>query len=184
LFETKKGVEWLARIQHSRNSFLLDDRDLAVFRQNFLMYYRRIHRDYQRDDNTISGNLPDLGDGSTKQNNHVAAALSALAKLGFHGLKVEDLERLVGQDKMEPALKVMATVQAYFQGVHFRFSPAIRLTRRSLVSHWCFVDNISMVIGYELVRGVQLLWTRLGLGGPDAQKMCEEYVRSSQVGSD
>lgn len=160
LFETKKRVEWLGRIQRSRNSLLLDDRELDVLRENFLVYYRRIRRDYQVDGNIISGNLLDLGGGSGKQIDLAVAALSALANLGFHGLKVEDLERLLRQDKMEPALKIMATVQAYFQGVQFKFSPVMRLTQRSPVSYWGFVDNISMAISYGLVQGAQLLWQR------------------------
>lgn len=39
-----------------------------------------------------------------------------------------------------------------------------------------------MVIEYELVRGDEqdifhLLWTRLGLGSLDGQKLCEEEVK-------
>jgi uncharacterized coiled-coil DUF342 family protein len=44
-----------------------------------------------------------------------------------------------------------------------------------------------MAIDYELVRGTdrglfQLLWQRLGLDGPKAHEICEEYAQeSSQI---
>lgn len=41
-----------------------------------------------------------------------------------------------------------------------------------------------MAIDYELVRGgeqdvFQLLWAKLGLDGPDARNMCEEYAQEA-----
>jgi hypothetical protein len=42
--------------------------------------------------------------------------LSNLVKLGFTGLKAEDLAKLLAPDEMEPALNIMADVRAYFQG--------------------------------------------------------------------
>lgn len=47
-----------------------------------------------------------------------------------------------------------------------------------------FIDNIPMAIDHELVRGgeqdiFQLLWVRLGLDGPDAREMCEDYAREA-----
>lgn len=144
------------------NSSLLEDPSITGLKGVFLIFYRRDYRDFQASGD-VSGGAPGLGNG----------------REGAEPTKVVILEK----DKMDPALEFMATVQAYFQGMHLMLSvsPAIWFTCFSVASKR-FVDNVSMVIEYELVRGDEqdifhLLWTRLGLGSLDGQKLCEEEVK-------
>lgn len=53
--------------------------------------------------------------GGTKRSQLEADALSALAKLGYVGLTVDDLGKLNPPDEYEEELNVMAEVRAYFQ---------------------------------------------------------------------
>jgi hypothetical protein len=46
----------------------------------------------------------------------MAKVLAGLAEIGIHGVKPEDLAKLIPPDAMEPALNIMADVRAYFQG--------------------------------------------------------------------
>lgn len=120
LSEAKKKIDWLMKIQY--DPFTLNNHYLADYKEKFMTYYRRIRKDSKTNNNR---SLRAVLSASAFRSNErpavevvdpTAAALSALANLGFHGLKGEDLGKLLGQDKMEPALEVMATVRAYFQG--------------------------------------------------------------------
>ena len=53
--------------------------------------------------------------GGTERSQLEADALSALAKLGYVGLTVDDLGKLNPPDEYEEELNVMAEVRAYFQ---------------------------------------------------------------------
>ena len=46
-----------------------------------------------------------------------AKVLAGLAEMGMQGVKPADLPKLLPSDPLEPALSIMATVRAYFQGM-------------------------------------------------------------------
>lgn len=120
LSEAKKKVEWLMKIQ--RDPFTLNNHYLMDYKAKFLTYYRRVREDSKKSDIDLGGkrlfdSFPPAEVAPTNEN--VAHALSALAKLGYHGLKAEDLGKLLGHQNMEPAMEVMATVRAYFQGASY-----------------------------------------------------------------
>lgn len=99
LLEAKKKIEWLAKIQH--NSTFLEDDYLDGYKGVFLIFYQRVYKDSQTSDKNVSGSSPGSGDGREGTEPTKAAIL--------------------GQDEMELALEFMATVQAYFKGIHLRF---------------------------------------------------------------
>jgi hypothetical protein len=49
----------------------------------------------------------------------ISKILGGLMEIGIHGVKPEDLAKLIPPDGMEPALVIMVDVQAYFQGIIF-----------------------------------------------------------------
>jgi hypothetical protein len=59
---------------------------------------------------------------SSSADEKINAVMAGLAELGFHGLTVPDLAKLLPPDEMEPAINIMAEVRAYFQGKTFRCS--------------------------------------------------------------
>ncbi|XP_006461472.1 hypothetical protein AGABI2DRAFT_222252 [Agaricus bisporus var. bisporus H97] len=180
----KKKVAWLLKIEGE--PFTVNNHYLADYKEKFLVYYRRARQDAKkfsfkpstpltkRAKASSSGNGGSFfGTPSTAAPNiftpgatdPITEALTALSRAGYPGLTEEDLPKLLGQDAMEPALEIMATVRAYFQ-----------------VSYKRFVDNVPMAIDYELVRGggedvFQLLWGKLELDKPGAQEMCKDYAQ-------
>ncbi|KAF5355093.1 hypothetical protein D9756_005579 [Leucocoprinus leucothites] len=160
----KKKIVWLMNIQ--ADPFTLNNHYMADYKEKFLTYYRRVRQDARTKDNGLGAVAEAGNDWEGAGEDPTAAALSALAKLGYE-IKKEDLGKLLAQDMMEPALVIMASVRAYFQVAYKRF-----------------VDNVPMAIDYELVRGgeidvFQLLWTKLELDGQDARQMCEEYAQEA-----
>ncbi|KAI3605474.1 hypothetical protein WG66_005886 [Moniliophthora roreri] len=92
--------------------------------------------------------------------------ISALAAIGVEA-KPEDIQRLLPPDEMEPALKIMAEVRAYFQVAYKRFT-----------------DMIPLAIDYELVRGLernllQTLFTGLKIHGADGHRICGDFAQES-----
>ncbi|KAK7679580.1 hypothetical protein QCA50_017290 [Cerrena zonata] len=93
-----------------------------------------------------------------------AQALSYLARLGYTGLKVEDLARLIPPDEYEEELEVMADVQAFFQ-----------------VSYKRVIDYVPMIIDHEYLFAFSEalqghLIEYLGLSGRDSVEKCAAYV--------
>lgn len=129
----KKKIEWLMKIQGE--PFTVNNHYMADYREKFLTYYRRARQDAKSRDGgsraipwmSLNGRKPmgikspySYGSGDTGSDMETPDAttevLSLLAKIGYQGLTKEDLPRLLEQDAMEPALEIMATVRAYFQG--------------------------------------------------------------------
>ncbi|KAF7782858.1 hypothetical protein Agabi119p4_2234 [Agaricus bisporus var. burnettii] len=175
----KKKVVWLLKIEGE--PFTVNNHYLADYKEKFLVYYRRARQDAKRKipdsvpfkflspkrakTSGNGGNIFAMPSAATDSTDPIKEALTALSRAGYPGLTEEDLPKLLGQDAMEPALEIMATVRAYFQ-----------------VSYKRFVDNVPMAIDYELVRGggedvFQLLWGKLELDKPGAQEMCKDYAQ-------
>ncbi|EKM81339.1 hypothetical protein AGABI1DRAFT_106074 [Agaricus bisporus var. burnettii JB137-S8] len=175
----KKKVVWLLKIEGE--PFTVNNHYLADYKEKFLVYYRRARQDAKRKipdsvpfkflspkrakTSGNGGNIFAMPSAATDSTDPIKEALTALSRAGYPGLTEEDLPKLLGQDAMEPALEIMATVRAYFQ-----------------VSYKRFVDNVPMAIDYELVRGggedvFQLLWGKLELDRPGAQEMCKDYAQ-------
>ncbi|XP_006461470.1 hypothetical protein AGABI2DRAFT_192973 [Agaricus bisporus var. bisporus H97] len=186
----KKKVAWLLKVEGE--PFTVNNHYLADYKEKFLVYYRRARRDAKRKALSPGTRRPSptkmtsmaMAEETRSPMNRsrsvfqsasidegavdpITEALTALSRAGYPGLTQDDLPKLLGQDDMEPALEIMATVRAYFQ-----------------VSYKRFVDNVPMAIDYELVRGgeedvFQLLWSKLELDGPGAHQMCIDYAQEA-----
>jgi hypothetical protein len=110
----KSKINWMTKIHG--DPFTLNDHYLADYKEKFLTYYRRVRQDARTKDRNL-GAVPGPSDNQDKNKAGLTSeALSLLTALGYE-VKKEDLNKLLGQDMMEPALEIMATVRAYFQGM-------------------------------------------------------------------
>lgn len=118
-------VLWLLELEKSPST--LNTHYHMDYKDKFLAYYRG-HR--QSD---TSGNLTSrlkrynayssvttgqIKPQPTEFDQSVSKVLSGLSKVGINGVKSTDLYKLLPSDPYEPALDIMATVRAYFQGAH------------------------------------------------------------------
>lgn len=180
----KKKIIWLMKIQ--ADPFTLNNHYMADYKEKFLTYYRRVRQDAKTRDSNLGAVPEPTDEGGEVEGDMATEALSILTKLGYEVTK-EDLGKLLGQDSMEPALVIMASVRAYFQGAWYLFLSKENTKLALPVAFKRFVDNVPMAVDYELVRGAeldvfQLLWTKLELDGPGAREMCGEYAQeASQV---
>jgi hypothetical protein len=60
---------------------------------------------------------------SSQQQTGIAKILAGFAEIGVHGIKPEDVAKVLPPDQMESALDIMADVRAYFQGLYRFLSP-------------------------------------------------------------
>ena len=121
----------------------------------------------------------------TEFGQNAAKVLAGLVELGISGVKAADLPKLLPSDPMEPALHIMATVRAYFQGTFpLVAESAPRVTDRSVVAYKRFADNVPMALDHELILGLDkerglenALLVGLGVTGPDGHRRCKEYLQ-------
>ncbi|KAJ7467526.1 hypothetical protein FB451DRAFT_1040079, partial [Mycena latifolia] len=94
----------------------------------------------------------------------VNEALALLAKLGYTGLKEEDLGNLRAGDEYETEILLMSGVRAYFQ-----------------VSYTRIIDNVPGLIDTKFVKALANgllanLIREFKLGQPEAHVKCAEYL--------
>jgi len=107
LEDTCKRVDWLHDLEHGR-AFTLNHHCLAAYLDKFTSFFKEC-----RYNDKLPSSL--RGYGLTDTTNR-RDALSALARLGIHNVEDRDLAKLLPYDMMEPYIKIMAEVRAYFQG--------------------------------------------------------------------
>lgn len=117
----KQIVELLTKIQ--RKPSPLNNPYYSDYKDKFLTYYRRVLKDSESYEMGLGAESEIFGAQqiSLGPKEPATAALNTPEKIEYHGSKAEDLAKLHGQDKMEPAMEVMATVRAYFQGISSHF---------------------------------------------------------------
>jgi len=172
---TEAYIDWLVRLED--RPFTLNTHYLADYRDKFMSYYKgaRVKDENSQLMDAIQNYSPASstvyrfnGPASTSQSpTGVAKVLSGLVEIGLVGIKPEELPKLLPQDRMEPALKIMADVRAYFQVAYKRF-----------------VDNVPLAIDQELVRGIErdilpTLTGGLGIHGPDGIRICRDLSQES-----
>ncbi|KAG7091489.1 hypothetical protein E1B28_010520 [Marasmius oreades] len=161
--ETKDRLQWLVKLEarpSTSNTHYFTD-----YRDKFLDFYHGLR---QRDRNPQLIEMC-LGNGQSLE---VRNALSQLAGLGISELKPKDLQRLLPRDEMEPALKIMAEIRAYFQVAYKRFA-----------------DNVPLVIDHELIWGLErnlleVLFEKLKIHTADGPEICREFAEESSVIAD
>ena len=110
-------IIWLLEME--KNPRTLNRHYYVVYRDKFLAHYRLL-----RYAETHGGILTLLRSFSLRKASLIDSedptrdALVALAGVGLGGLKALDLAKLLPPDPYEPALSIMASVRAYFQGTY------------------------------------------------------------------
>ena len=108
-------IDWLLDLE--RRPRTLNTHYYQDYRDKFLAYYRAWR--YMGTNGGIFGKLEKYSSRSsskTEFGQSTAKVLSGLVEMGITGVKASDIPRLLPSDPMEPALHIMATVRAYFQG--------------------------------------------------------------------
>ncbi|KAG9122986.1 hypothetical protein FRC07_000399, partial [Ceratobasidium sp. 392] len=101
---------------------------------------------------------------------HVEEALKNLRLAGLHGLKREDMVKLLPADfSQEAALEIMASVRAYYQVAYKRFADNVPLAIDQRFIH-AFDETISLT----LVAG-------LSISAQDARERCAAWLAESQA---
>lgn len=111
--------------------FTLNHTYLKEYKDKFLQHYKEIRRRSRGQDLVVrrlagTGSPEPELDGTTQQGAHeghskdLTTLVETLQKLGLPCTPA-DLHRLLPEDECEPALDIMASVRAYFQGLS-RFS--------------------------------------------------------------
>ena len=105
----KQKISWLMEIE--TDPFTLNNHSMSDYKAKILTYYRRFRQDAIKNSHLHRTNM------SRQEYERITAdALSHLVRLGYE-ISKQDLDRLLSPDKMEPALAVMASIRAYFQGM-------------------------------------------------------------------
>ncbi|KAG7091488.1 hypothetical protein E1B28_010519 [Marasmius oreades] len=170
--QTRDRLDWLVKLEHrplSSNTQYFND-----YRDKFFAFYKQLR---QEDKDPVmmkrcSSKTPPAFSFANNDSAYMHNALAALAQLGFNSLTPTDIQKLLPGDEMEPALKIMAEVRAYFQVAYKRFA-----------------DNVLLVVDYELVLGLernilQVLLEKLRIHTADGPEICREFAQESLVVAD
>ena len=189
--QVKSKLEWLLSLEEV--SITLNFHYFSEYKSKFLAEYKG----WRSDNNllsklkwaeTIMHSVPSWSAKigvDQNRDNMIKRALSALNELGLMP-KPTDLARLLLPDPMEPALQIMASVCAYFQGelellcvvsLHWQRWP-------SLVTYKRISDEIPMAIDHGLVHGLErgideALWEGLQITGLDGYNYCKSLVEEA-----
>lgn len=192
---TQERVTWILALED--RPFSLNTHYLADYKAKFLAYYKGA-REKDRNATLMSAiqtYSPPAPSGVFRGSNRtsysepsaptgIAKVLAGLVEIGIHGVRPEDLSKLIPPDGMEPALVIMADVRAYFQGTFQFFTQNHSESLRSPVAYKRFADNIPLAIDHELVRGItrnilSILNTGLGINGRDGLRICKELAQEN-----
>jgi hypothetical protein len=137
---TKLMIEWLLSVEQVPTT--LNTHYFSDYRDKFLAYYRAWRNDNDllvsklKRTKTVNHLPSPPGAPSTQTHqdtqsvvNHI---LSGLSEIGI-SVKATELAKLLPPDPMEPALNIMASVRAYFQG-GFSVSCIVLLTKTIVFS--------------------------------------------------
>ncbi|KAF5317369.1 hypothetical protein D9611_003615 [Ephemerocybe angulata] len=158
-------IKWFIQVEGL--PFTLNQHYLSDYKDKFLAYYKGAREE-------LRGNIYEQinqykqSSNSDPENVHgVSKVLTGLTEMGIAGREPEDIYNILPPDEMTPAIVIMADVRAYFQVAYKRFA-----------------DNIPLAIDYELVQGIErdvlkIIYGRLGINGPDGQRIAEELAQES-----
>lgn len=118
--KTIEQLQWLQELE--RRPRTMNDHYYSDYKDKFLALYRGSRQTsnngsvvktitkFANHPSSLKRNSPEIAESTTK-------ALSSLAEIGLN-IKAPELLKLLPPDPWEPALSIMATVRAYFQGKH------------------------------------------------------------------
>lgn len=97
-----------------KRAFTLGTHHYSDYKDKFLSFYRGCRQ--KDDDSQLMKNLQAYKSNGYTSQNGITQVLANLPNVGITGTNAMDLAKLLPPDPMEPALKIMAGVRAYFQG--------------------------------------------------------------------
>jgi hypothetical protein len=114
------SADWLLKLE--ARPFTLNTHYLADYRDKFISFYKAARE--KETSGTISTQIDDYSRARknyspTREANPtgISRVLLGLTELGLEGIKAKDICKLLPEDHMEPAIRIMADVRAYFQGL-------------------------------------------------------------------
>ena len=113
---TMQRIEWLIELEKRPRT--LNVHYYQDYRDKFMAYYRGWR--HAGSHGGIVSRLEKYSSRSASKSEFgqsTAKVLAGLAEIGMQGVKPADLPKLLPSDPLEPALSIMATVRAYFQGM-------------------------------------------------------------------
>jgi len=147
---TQERIEWMLGMENP--PFTLNDHYFASYREKYLAEFKAARAPQALDPDDVN------------------AVMSALARLGtgFRGLQQRDLFKLVGSDKYEEEMIVMAETAAYFH-----------------VSYKRIIDNIPRIIDHDFLRTIEkeiqdALIEGLALGSENAMERAAMYLAEDE----
>ncbi|EJD08286.1 uncharacterized protein FOMMEDRAFT_16703 [Fomitiporia mediterranea MF3/22] len=189
--ETEQQIDKL--LQREEAPFTLNSCYLSQYKDDFLAYYKNCR---QKDLNGIAmqhiQNYTQLETSNPSlavvRVDAVSQILAGLNTINIRDVKASDLPKL-HKDPFDPALELMATVSAYYQGKSvYQFinvNPKPKTTQTSIqVAAKRFIDSVSLAVDYELLRTFareihRVLSAMLHRG--DARERCAVYMQESMV---
>ncbi|RXW23709.1 hypothetical protein EST38_g2143 [Candolleomyces aberdarensis] len=168
-------IKWFIELEAL--PFTLNQHYLSDYREKFLAYYKAAREDdirnfvtkqvkaYKNTASTLSNSR--ASDDEYECPKGIPKVLLGLTEMGITGILPDDIYKILPADEMAPAISIMADVRAYFQVAYKRFA-----------------DNIPLAVDYELVQGIErdvlkILYMRLGINGPDGQRIAKELAQES-----
>ena len=110
-------IDWLLELEKRPRT--LNTHYYSDYRDKFIAYYRGWR--HSGANGGLVGKLSKYSSrssGKSEFGQSTAKVLGGLAEMGMPGVRASDLPKLLASDPLEPALHIMATVRAYFQGTY------------------------------------------------------------------
>ncbi|EMD32895.1 hypothetical protein CERSUDRAFT_76970 [Gelatoporia subvermispora B] len=167
---TMEQIDWHLRAE--KRPMTLNDHYYMEYRNKCLAHYKsqRPHHSNMALNNVLRSYSTTNNTSPSTEHQAVSKIMSAFSELNIYGIDPVDLARVLPSDPYEAAIEIMASVRAYFQVAYKRF-----------------IDNIPIAIDQDLVLGLdrshqleRKLRKGLGLNGPDAYQICEEFLREPE----
>ena len=179
----KEKVDWLLELEKAPTT--LNVHYYSYYKGKFLAYYKGCRDEGELTRKLQTYKAPVHPNGTTSFQQSIYKALGGLNEAGIV-VQPSDLPKLLPDDPMEPALKIMAGVRAYFQGKllhrHRDSRHVLFNTEIIAVAYKRFSDMVPLAIDHEMVRGLErgmeyAMRDGLNLTGPDAQARCQMMVQ-------
>ncbi|KZT65430.1 hypothetical protein DAEQUDRAFT_676924 [Daedalea quercina L-15889] len=162
---TRERLKWLLALEERPRT--LNDHYFCDYREKFLAWYRGHRSQYHNIPLVQKLKKHSSSTGSSDFDENVRAIMAAFSALDIHDIAPTDLAKVLPSDPYDTAIRIMASVRAYFQVAYKRFA-----------------DNVPNAIDHELVLGLNragtletVLRKALGVSGPDGHRLCTDYLR-------
>ncbi|KIM31729.1 hypothetical protein M408DRAFT_327180 [Serendipita vermifera MAFF 305830] len=152
-----------------RECIALEHEEPATVNEHYLAdYKRKFHSRYTATRHLHvkrRANLERFMKDEFRDTEIMTGAVHNLRQMGFEGIRKQELLRLLPADEANEAIEIMSEVRAYYQVAFKRF-----------------VDNIPMILDYELLKGFnrtlsEALFKGLNISGKDAHARSSGFLK-------